>query len=158
MTGSHLQNSRLGYARVSTYGQTLDTQLDERHLRFIWRSRSRLLGIPSTPCRREGLGRGQVVPGAARLSARIADPAVAHVAAARTVLDIIGLDLGKAVGLGELGALVEIVEAYRILGEDRVLDGAVGRPQRLEAVSLLHFVRDLEAAQPLDLPLRRTGP
>src|SRR5262249_12757072 len=29
MTETHLQNRRLGYARVSTYGQTLDVQLEQ---------------------------------------------------------------------------------------------------------------------------------
>ena len=29
MTETHLQNRRLGYARVSTYGQTLDIQLEQ---------------------------------------------------------------------------------------------------------------------------------
>src|SRR6267378_7817742 len=29
MTKTHPQNRRLGYARVSTYGQTLDTQLEQ---------------------------------------------------------------------------------------------------------------------------------
>jgi len=29
MTETHPRNRRLGYARVSTYGQTLDTQLEQ---------------------------------------------------------------------------------------------------------------------------------
>jgi hypothetical protein len=29
MTGSHAQNNRFGYARVGTYGQTLDARLEQ---------------------------------------------------------------------------------------------------------------------------------
>src|SRR5260370_17601506 len=76
-------------------------------------------------------------------SNRVADPAVAEVAAPRTVFDIIGLELGEAVEFGELGPFVEIVEPHSVLSEDPVFNRAVGRPQRLEAVPFLHFLRDL---------------
>src|SRR6516165_3367576 len=97
-------------------------------------------------------------PKHAARSDRVADPAVAQIAAAWAVFDVIGLQLGKPVGCGECCALVEIVEPYCVLGEDPVLDRAVSRAQRLEPVALLHLLRDLETAQPFDLPLRRAGP
>src|ERR1700730_4829199 len=91
-------------------------------------------------------------------SPRIANVAVAQIAAARPALYIIGLDFGKAVGLGKFGPFVEIVEAHRVFGKDAVLDRAIGWTQRLEPISLLHVLRYFETAQSLDLPLRRTGP
>src|ERR1700757_4469345 len=80
--------------------------------------------------------------------------AIAQIAAARAVPRVIRFDFGEAVGHGEPGMPVEIVEPRRILSENRVLDRPVGWAQRLEGVALLHFLRDFEAAQSLDLPLR----
>ena len=51
-----------------------------------------------------------------------------------------------------------LVQARRVLAEDRALDGAVGGAERREAVLALHVLRNLEPAQRLDLPLRRAGP
>ena len=50
------------------------------------------------------------------------------------------------------------VQPRRGLAEDRALDGAVGRAERGEPVLLLHLLRDLEASEALDLPLRRPRP
>src|SRR5205823_11778787 len=53
---------------------------------------------------------------------------------------------------------VVLVHARRIAAEDRLLERPIGRAELAVAVLLAHILGDLEAAQALDLPLRRTGP
>src|SRR5439155_22082205 len=54
--------------------------------------------------------------------------------------------------------LLVLVETRAVLAEDRVLEGPVRRPERLQAVLLLYVVRDFETSQRLDLPLGRARP
>src|SRR5262245_21154284 len=69
--------------------------------------------------------------------------------------EVLRLDRGDLVdrqlALGKLG--LEAVQARAVAGEDRALHRAVGGAKRLEAVLLLHVLRDLEPAHRLDLPL-----
>src|SRR5438445_12519415 len=53
---------------------------------------------------------------------------------------------------------LEAVDPRGVAREDRALHRAVRRAERLEAVLLLHVIRDPEAAQLLDLPLGRAVP
>ena len=53
---------------------------------------------------------------------------------------------------------LELVVSGGVAREDRALDRTIGRPQRREAVLLLHVFRNLQPAQRLDLPLRRSVP
>src|SRR6267142_6149716 len=78
--------------------------------------------------------------------------AVARVGALAPGGEVFRLDRGELVDcelvLGELGA--QAVEARGVAAEDGALHRAGGRAQRLEAVLLLHILRDLEAAHRLD--------
>src|SRR5262249_8398052 len=49
-----------------------------------------------------------------------------------------------------LRAQLEVVHAGRVVPEDLILHGPVGRPQRRKPVLLLHVLRDLQAAQGLN--------
>src|SRR6266850_2804969 len=86
--------------------------------------------------------------------------AIARVGALAPGGEVFRLDRGDLVDcelvLGELGA--QAVEARGVAAEDGALHRAGGRTQRLEAVLLLHILRDLEAAHRLDLPLGRAVP
>src|SRR6266568_1975679 len=84
--------------------------------------------------------------------------AISQIAAARAVRDVIGLERGEAIMADDLGMFLQPVEPRGVAAEDRGLDRALGRPQRLEPVFLLHVLGDLQPAQPFDLPLRRAGP
>src|SRR6186713_2345593 len=73
---------------------------------------------------------------------RLRDVAVGHVGAARAVLLVGFLDARDAIG-DDLGLLLrrDAVEPRVVAAENRGLDRAVGRAQRLEAVLLLHVFR-----------------
>src|SRR5438105_1709238 len=58
----------------------------------------------------------------------------------------------------EFGAQIELVEARRVVAEDRALDSAVGGSDRSKTILLPHVLWDLEAAECLNLPLGRTVP
>src|SRR5450631_3500874 len=50
----------------------------------------------------------------------------------------------KAVGCAEFGILLIAKETESVLGKDRILDRAICRTKRSEAVLLLHVLRNLE--------------
>src|SRR5882724_2233187 len=85
------------------------------------------------------------------------DIAIAEIAPEGPVLLVGLLHGGEAIG-GERRTLLVLVEPRVGLAEDDALDGPVGGAERLEAVLLLHVLRDLEPPQRLDLPLGRAGP
>src|SRR5207247_9834356 len=92
-----------------------------------------------------------------RARGRLRDVAVPEVRAFRSRPLVLLLHHGDAVA-GEGGAPLVLVQTRVGLAEDRVLERAVGRPERLEAVLLLHVFGDLEPTPRLDLPLGRAGP
>src|SRR3981189_2745949 len=98
-----------------------------------------------------------LTPNAAALSAW-RDEAVAHVRRIAAAPLVVGLDGGEAIVTP--GRLLDLVTVHpgRVLAEDGALDRAVGRSKCREAVFPAHVLGNLEAAQPLDLPLRRAGP
>jgi hypothetical protein len=85
---------------------------------------------------------------------------VAQVAGLRSGPVVLGLELRETVApeLEPRALGLDVVELGVVAAEDRGLDRTVGRTERREAVLLLHRLGDFETAQPLDLPLRRTGP
>src|SRR5262245_33415464 len=86
--------------------------------------------------------------------------AVADIAALGAVLLIFGLQSGEAVLFQlQLRLLrVDAIEAGIVAAEDGRLHRTVSRAERGEAKFLLHVLRDLQAPEALDLPLRRAGP
>src|SRR5271163_1356895 len=91
---------------------------------------------------------------------RLGDITVAEVARLAAALVVFRLQRRELVvfqlQLGLLG--IDAVEARVIEPEDCAFDRSSGGTERREAVFLLHFLWNLEPAQPLDLPLRPTGP
>src|SRR5262245_39704523 len=127
------------------------------------RNRSRLRkeqgpGSPAGALRRRGQLSGERRPIHLRLRVHVA---VAQMRRRLAILEVLVPHHGEAVLVwADVGALrnVEVVELGVGAAEDHVLERAVGGSERLEAVLLLHVLRDFEAAQRLDLPLRRAGP
>src|SRR5216684_8139655 len=95
-----------------------------------------------------------------KLSPSPGDEAISGVAWRTAVLDIGSLQPSDTVLVHgrEFGAQIELVEARRVVAEDRALDCAVGGPERGKTILLPHILWDLEAAECLDLPLARTVP
>src|SRR5436190_20157032 len=88
------------------------------------------------------------------------DEAISGVARRAAVLDIGSLQPRNPVVVHgrKFGTQVELVEARRVVAEDRAFDCAVGRPERSKTILLAHILWDLEAAECLDLPLGRAVP
>src|SRR4029453_3953548 len=112
-------------------------------------------------------GDGRSVPdtGEAVNTLTASRPRPGHIAVARVGPlaaggEVLRLDRGYLVDrgglLGQPG--LEAVEARGVAAEDGALHRAVGGAKRLEAVLLLHVLRDLEPPHRLDLPLGRAVP
>src|SRR5215510_8690192 len=67
--------------------------------------------------------------------------AVAQVAACGSIFEVLRLHGREAIA--EIGAVGEAIKAHIVAGEDGGLDRPGGGPQRLEAILLLHVLRDL---------------
>src|SRR5450631_4854454 len=91
-------------------------------------------------------------------SCRFVDITVPQVRARCAFAFVLRFHFDKAVGCAEFGILLIAKETESVLGKDRILDRAICRTKRSEAVLLLHVLRNLEAAHCLNLPLRRSGP
>src|SRR5258705_12831757 len=83
--------------------------------------------------------------------------AIAEIAAGRSLFFVGLLHDGEAIG-GQRRALLVLVESRVGSAEDGALDGPIGRVERLEAVFLLHVLRDLQSPERFDLPLGRARP
>src|SRR5260370_29716349 len=103
-----------------------------------------------------GVSRGPCADGGGRIPGN--DVAVAQVGGTAAAALVVLLDRGEAIVAPRRFLDVVAVHARRVGAEDRLLDRAVGRTEFGEPVPLAHVRRDLEPAQALDLPLRRTGP
>src|SRR5882672_2853669 len=86
------------------------------------------------------------------------DVAVAQIRGIAAATLVVLLDRREAIVAPRCLLDVVAVHARGSAAEDRLLDRAVGRAELGKAMLLAHVLRDLEPAQALDLPLRRTGP
>src|SRR3712207_4552995 len=108
------------------------------------------LSVPGGPPRTTGT--------AAPLSAGRRDVAVGEVAPLAAGGGVFGLHARYGVRFQAGAALVVLVHAHGVAGENGGLHRAVGGAERGEAVTALHVLRDLQAGQHVELPLRRAGP
>src|ERR1700704_5407669 len=72
--------------------------------------------------------------------------------------EILTFELRKPIIKIGVGGRFDAVEPRRVHAENRALHFAGCCAQRRETVLALHVHGDLQAAQALDLPLRRAGP
>ena len=83
---------------------------------------------------------------------------VAQIAAHAAGGKIFALELGETIVEMRVSSGLDAVEPRGIHAEDRALDLAGGGAERREAVFVLYVLRNFQAVQAFDLPLRRAGP